>query len=354
MAARRTSGVTKRDGRALAHETLAEIRIRAVERVVDGGESPEAVIRALGFHRSVMYEWLARFRKGGVAALGAQPIPGRPCKLRAAQLRTLVRLLDGKNPLQLRFRFALWTRAMIQELIWREFGISYSESAVGRLLRRLGYTPQRPLFRAYQQDPEAVQRWLDTEYPAIQRLARAEGATIYFEDEAGIRSDHHSGTTWGRRGRTPVVRTTGARFALNMLSAIAAKGQLRFMVTEERVNAPVFLTFLKRLIHNQDGPVFLIVDGHPSHRAHLVRDFAAATDGRLRLFYLPSYSPELNPDESVWRHVKTQRVGRQVVTGPAQLEQLVSHALRRLQRLPQTVCGFFYAPELRYVLRGVG
>ncbi|HUY98558.1 MAG TPA: IS630 family transposase [Verrucomicrobiae bacterium] len=354
MPARIRPNAEQRDGRALAHDTLAEIRIRAVQRVVDGGESPELVIRTLGFHRSVMYERLARFRKGGVAALGAQPIPGRPCKLTAAQLRTLVRLLDGKNPLQLRFQFALWTRAMIQELIWRQFEVSYSESAVGRLLRRLGYTPQCPLFRAYQQDPEAVQRWLDTAYPAIQRLARTEGATIYFEDEAGIRSDHHGGTTWVRRGETPIVRTTGARFALNMLSAIAAQGQMRFMVTDQRVNASEFLTFLTRLLHNQDGPVFLIVDGHPSHRAHLVRDYVATTNGRLRLFYPPSDSPELNPDEWVWRHVKTQRVGRQVITGPAQLDQLVHHALRRLQRVPQAVRGFFYAPDLRSVLRGVG
>lgn len=318
--------------------------------MIEGGESPEVVIQALGFHRSVIYEWLARFRKGGVTALGAKPVPGRPAKLKPDQLRQLVATIDGKNPLQLRFRYGLWTRAMIQELIWRRFQVSLSESAVGRLLRRLGYTPQRPLHRAYQQDPEAVRRWLAEEYPQIQKLARQELATIFFGDEAGIRSDDHSGTTWAKRGQTPVVRTSGARFGLNMISAVSAKGLLRFMVVEGRVNATVFVEFLKRLLHNQERPVFLIVDNHPSHRAKLVAEFVASTDGKLRLFFLPAYSPELNPDESVWRHVKSHNLGRQLAKSKTDLKQLLLSCLRRLQRLPRLIRGFYYAPSLRYAL----
>ena len=339
-----------RDGRALSHATLAEIRQRAVERVVRDGESPELVIKALGFHRSVIYEWLGRFREGGMAALEAQPVPGRPSKLGPKEMQRLVRTITSKNPLQLRFPFALWTRAMIQELIWREFGVSLSESAVGRMLRRLGLSPQRPLFRAYQQDPAAVQRWREEEYPAIQKLAKREGAVIYFGDEAGIRSDHHSGTSWAPRGETPVVRTTGSRFGMNLISAVSAKGQLRFMVTPQRMTATVFLDFLRRLIHNQDRPVFLIVDNHPTHKARMVKDFIEQTNGQLRLFYLPPYSPELNPDGWVWRHVKNHRVGRHVVTDPAQFQSLVLSSLRRLQKLPDTIRRFFYAPDLRYIL----
>lgn len=339
-----------RDGRALSHATLAEIRQRAVERVVRDGESPEVVIKALGFHRSVIYEWLGRFRNGGMAALEAQPVPGRPSKLGPKEMQRLVRLITSKNPLQLRFPFALWTRSMIQELIWREFGVSLSESAVGRMLRRLGLSPQRPLFRAYQQDPEAVQRWREEDYPAIQKLAKQEDAVIYFGDEAGIRSDYHSGTTWAPQGQTPVVRTTGSRFGMNLISAVSAKGQLRFMVTPQRMTAPVFVEFLRRLIHNQERPVFLIVDNHSTHKARMVKDFVEEAKGKLRLFYLPPYSPQLNPDEWVWRHVKHHRVGRQVVTGPAQFQELVLNSLRRLQKLPATIRGFFYAPDLRYIL----
>jgi transposase len=194
-------------------------------------------------------------------------------------------------------------------------------------------TPQRPLFRAYQQDPEAVRTWLEEEYPAIQKLARQE-----------------NGTTWARRGQTPVVRTTGSRFGLNMLSAISAKGLFRFMVVEGRVNGQVFVDFLERLIHKQERPVFLIVDNHPTHRAKMATQFVDSTEGKLRLFYLPPYSPELNPDESVWRHVKHHNLGQQVVRSKAHLKDLVINCLRSLQRTPRLICGFYCAPSFRYAL----
>ena len=173
---------------------------------------------------------------------------------------------------------------------------------------------------------------------------------IYFGDEAGIRSDHHSGTTWAPRGQTPVVRTTGSRFGMNLISAVSAKGQLRFMVTPDRMTAPVFLEFLRRLTHNHERPGFLIVDNHSTHRARLVKDFVAKTSVQLRLFYLPSHSPELNPDEWVGRHVKNHRVGRQLITGPVKFRQLVLGALHRLQKLPRVIRGFFYDPDIRYAL----
>jgi hypothetical protein len=173
--------------------------------------------------------------------------------------------------------------------------------SVGRLLRTMGLSPQRPLHRAYQQNPEAVQRWKDEEFPAIRATAKAEGATIYFADEAGIRSDYHSGTTWAPVGKTPVVRNTGARYSVNMISAISVQGALRFTVREGTVNAGVFIDFCKRLLHDSDGPVYVVVDGHPSHRAKITTKFVASTDGRLKLFFLPGYSPELNPDEWVWK-----------------------------------------------------
>jgi transposase len=319
-----------------------------VQRVIEGGESPETVVKALGFHRSVIYQWLAKFHNGGIAALEEKPVPGRPTKLRPAQLQRLYELVVGKNPLQLRFAHALWTRAMIQELIWREWQVSMSESAVGRLLRRLGLSPQRPLYRAYQQNPEAVQHWREVEFPAIHKLAREQGAEIFFCDESGVRSDYHSGTTWAALGQTPVVNSTGSRFSLNMISAISAKGSLRFMVVEGGMNGGRFIEFLKRLIHNAGRPVFLVVDGHPSHRAKIVTQFVESTEGRLRLFFLPGYSPQLNPDEFVWKYVKHQKVGRQTVTDKADLSAKITRCLRSLQRLPALVRSFFRAPELAY------
>jgi transposase len=219
------------DGRKLDHKTLEQLRIRAV-RQIEQGAHPEDIAQALGMTRAAVYSWLAKYRQGGLEALRAKPVPGRPPTLSGAQLARLYHLVVGNDPRQLRFTFALWTRAMIRELIRREFGVRLSEVSVGRLLRKLGLSPQRPLYRAYQQNPEAVARWKAETYPQIRAEAAATGGTVYFADEAGVRSDYHAGTTWAPVGKTPVVAATGDRFAVNLISAVSAKGALRFAAYE--------------------------------------------------------------------------------------------------------------------------
>ena len=337
----------RQDARKLDHKTLEEIRIRAVQQV-QNGESPEVVIRALGFSRACIYQWLAAYRAGGWDALKAGKITGRPKKLTASQLRWIYKTVTGKNPLQLDFPFALWTRGMISMLIHRKFGVKLSLSSVGRLLAQLGLSCQKPLFRAWQQDASRVQQWLEQEYPRIRAQAKREGVEIFFEDESGVRSDFHGGTTWAPQGKTPVVRVTGQRFSLNMISAISPKGSLRFMVVKGGVGAKVFITFLKRLVHGRRRPVFLIVDGHPAHRSKLVKKYVESTKGKLRLFALPPYSPELNPDELVWNDVKNNGVARSIVNGPRDLHRVVVGRLRFLQKSPERVRSFFQAPETRY------
>jgi transposase len=334
------------DGRKLKHDVLEALRIRAVRRIEEG-ENPEVVVKALGMNRRTIYRWIALYREGGTEALKARPLMGRPLKLSGAKLRWIYRTIVTKNPLQLRFPFALWTREMVQELIERKYGIKLSVVSVGRLLKKLGLTCQKPLMRAFQQDPVVVEQWREEEYPRIKQLAREEKAEIYFEDEAGIRSDHHAGTTWGKRGETPVVRTTGARFSLNMLSAITSKGAMRFMTYTGKMKAPLFCEFLTRLIHNASSKVFLILDGHPVHRSSLVRKFVATTKGKLRLFFLPPYSPELNPDELVWNNVKG-KIGRSSLKGPDDFHEKVRHHLKSLQRTPEKIRNFFNEPNLRY------
>ena len=194
-------------------------------------------------------------------------------------MRRLYTLIAGADPRQLEFGFALWTRDMVRELIRREFQVSLSAVSVGRLLRTLGLSPQRPLWRAWQADPEAVQRWRDEEFPAIRAQAKAEGATIYFGDEAGIRSDYHAGTTWAPVGQTPVVKATGARHSLNMISAVTAQGLLRFSTYTGSFTGARFIEFCRKLMADTDGPVYLVVDGHPTHRSKLVKEFVASTDG---------------------------------------------------------------------------
>ena len=277
------------------------------------------------------------------------PVPGRPPKLQGPQLARLYGLVVGNDPRQLGFAFALWTRAMVRELIRREFGVRLSEVSVGRLLRTLGLSPQRPLYRAYQQNPEAVTRWKAEIYPAIRTQAQQVGATIYFADEAGVRSDYHAGTTWAPVGQTPVVAATGDRFGVNLISAVTARGKLRFAAYEGSLNGPVFIDFCRRLLHDTPGPVFLVLDGHPVHRSNAVKQFAASTGGRLRLFFLPGSSPELNPGEWVWKHVRHDRIGRAGVSGPEDLKAKALAALHQLQKLPHLVRSFFRDPNLRYI-----
>jgi transposase len=336
------------DGRKLDHKTLEQLRIRAVGQI-EHGAHPEEVAAALGMTRAAVYGWLAKYREGGLDALRAKPVPGRPPTLSGAQLARLYGLVVGNDPRQLRFSFALWTRAMIRELIGREFDVRLSEVSVGRLLRKLGLSPQRPLYRADQQNPAAVARWKAETYPQLRAEAAEAGATIYFADEAGVCSDYHAGTTWAPVGRPPVVAATGDRFGVNLISAVTAKGKLRFAAYEGSLNGPVFIDFCRRLLHDAPGPVFLVLDGHPVHRSKAVKAFAASTDGRLRLCFLPGYAPELNPDEWVWKHVKHDRIGRAGVTSPDDLKAKALAALHRLQRLPHLIQGFFRDPNLRYI-----
>ncbi len=335
------------DGRKLSHSAREAIRIRAVQRILDG-ESPEVIAKTLGYHRSAVYQWLSRYKTDGIEGLKYQKIPGKQPTLSKAQKQKIFDIVTSKNPLQLKFAFALWTRAMVKDLILDRFAVSLSEVSVGRLLHELGLTPQRPLRRAYQQNPERVAYWLQEEYPAIQKKAKAVGATIYFGDEAGVRSDYHSGTTWAPKGQTPVIRTTGARHSLNLISAVSAKGSMRFMTVNGKMTADRFIEFLERLLKNQSTPVFLIVDGHPVHRSARVRAFVEATDGRLKLFHLPAYSPELNPDEQVWNQLKHHRIGKMFIKSLDDMVEKVGSALRSIQRTPALIRSFFQHRECRY------
>jgi len=336
------------DGRRLDHKTREKLRIRAV-KLVEEGHSPEHVIQALGFHRSCIYEWLAKYREGGLDALKTRAISGRPRKLKGPQLQKIYNIVTANNPLQLHFEFALWTRDMIQDLIWCQFRVKLSLVSVGRLLKKMGLSPQKPLHRAYQQDPERVAQWMDVEFPRIRAEARKDGAELYFGDEASVKSDLHHGTTWAPIGKTPVIQSTGARFGINMISAISPKGVLRFMTFEGRFTGKTFIEFLERLIHNADKPIFLIVDGHPVHKGQKVRQFVDSTEGRLKLFILPPYSPELNPDELVWNNVKNHSIGRSKISGPDDLKNKVISALRALQKLPLKIAGFFREKHVQYI-----
>lgn len=341
MKAKRSS-----DARKLSHTTLEEIRIRAVHQV-EAGESPEVVIAALGMNPRNIYRWIALYREGGEAALKAKALKGPAPKLSGSELKWIRKTIIGKSPLQLGFEFALWTREMVRDLIQKKYGVKLHIVSVGRLLGKLGLSPQKPLYRAFQQNPNLIQAWIDKEFPKIKAQAKQERAEIFFGDEAGVRSDYHAGTTWSEKGETPIVTSTGARFTINMISAISARGALRFMTIQGGVGAKVFVTFLKRFIHGAKRPLYLILDGHPSHKSKLVKEFVESTKGRLKIFFLPAYAPELNPDELVWNNVKN-RVGRSALASPADLKKRVHSQMRWLQKNPEVVRNFFREPHVQY------
>lgn len=324
------------------------MRERAVRSVQDG-ESPEIVARVLKINRSTIYGWLAQYRRGGWGALKAKPLFGRPPKLDGKKLRWIYDTVTQKNPLQLKFAFALWTREMVAALIKERFKITLSLVSVGRLLAQLGITCQRPLHRAFERDEAQVQQWLREDYPRIKALARREKAEIYFGDAAHLRSDHHSGRTWGKKGETPVVSSTGARYRMSLISAVTARGHMRFMIKQSGgVNADVFIAFIKRLLVGAKRKIFLIVDRGPAHVAKKTKAFVAGLCGKLRLFYLPPYSPDRNPDELVWKHLKSDTIGRASITCHADFQSKVKSSMLSLQRNPIKIRSFFQKPSLRY------
>jgi transposase len=337
------------DGRRLSPQAQQELRRRVVHAILEQGMAQTQASRLFGVGRTSIYYWLKAHQEGGDAALTAHKRgPKRHSRLAGHQAATVVRLISERCPDQLRLPFALWTRDAVRQLIKKRFGVSVSVWTVGRYLKRWGFTPQKPLRRAYEQNPEAVRRWLEKDYPAIRRQARQERAQIHWGDEMGMRSDHQAGRSYGLKGHTPVVPGTGQRFGCNMISAITNRGRLAFMVFTERFTAPVMIHFLRRLIKQNTQKVFLIVDGHPVHRSRQVKRWLEAHKKSIRIFHLPGYSPQLNPDECLNQDVKTNAVGRQRPKDRPEMMQQVRSYLRSAQRRPQLVRNYFQQKDVRY------
>lgn len=305
--------------------------------------------RTFGVSRTAIDRWLKRVALGNIRSLKSRP-RGRPKGTRLAphEAATTVRLISDRCPDQLKLPFALWTRPAVQQLLAERFGVRVSVWTVGRYLARWGLTPQKPLRRAYERDPVAVQRWLEEEYPAIARRAKAQKAEIHWGDQMGLRSDHQAGRSYGRRGRTPVIAGTGQRFRCNLISTITNRGELSFMVFKENFTAAVFLRFVGRLLRLRRRKLLLIVDRHPVHRAAAVQRWLGRHAERIELFFLPGYSPELNPDEYLNQDVKSNALGRQRPASRTEMINGIRSYLRSTQRQPAIVKRYFQAESVRY------
>ncbi len=340
----------KRDGRTLDHATLETIRLMAIERVREG-ESPVTVIASYGFNRTTIYKWIkAAMQPGvGIRALRSTKATGRPRTLTPAQEQQVFRWVNGRDPRQYGLDFGLWTRTVVAELIAQNFGVRVGVTAVGELLAKLGLTPQKPLQRAYQRDPEAIERWQRETFPAIARQARAQGAEVFFWDESGFRADTVHGKTWGVRGQTPVVHRPGQRQSISAASAVNANGAFWFCTYTGALKAELFVVLLRKLMRGRRKPVHLVLDSLPAHKTASVRDYVASTTGRLSLHFLPGYAPDLNPDELVWSHVKRTGTARRPLQKGEQLRDKIEAQLTALKRMPHLVRSFFLAPSVAYI-----
>jgi len=336
------------DGRSLDHGTLEHLRILAVKRVVENGERPSEVMKSLGFCRTTMYRWLRQYKAAGMGALAARTAPGRESKLTERQKQQVKRWVLGKDPRQYGFDFGLWSRRIVQALILDKMGIKLGITAVGRLLASLDITPQKPLRRAYERDPLAVEHWREHAYPALKRRAKRVEAKIFFLDEAGFQSDPPLGRTYGLKGKTPVVVTSGQRQSLNVISAVNARGEFWAATYPGKLNAEAFVAFLADFMKSQSGRIFLVVDGHPAHKANLVNDYVGELEGRLELHPLPAYAPDLNPDEFVWSHMKNNGLSKKPLKKNESLKRRIEEDLLHIKRNPGLVKSFFRAPSVAY------
>jgi len=337
----------QKDARFLSPVVQQEVRYRAIELLFKG-YSQVHISTTLGVSTRAIYNWVKAYKESGEKGLKINK-RGRPngSQLQPWQSAQIVKLIKNYCPDELSLPFFLWTRESVGLIIKKEFNIKLSKWTVGRYLANLGFSPQKPARRAIEQNPKAIERWFKFEYPLIQKQAKKEKAAICWGDEMGLRADHNVGRTYGLKGKTPIVRRTGNRFTCNMISSITNLGKLSFMIFQENFTEDVFLKFLKRSIRQLDRKMFLIVDNHRSHKSKKVIAWLKLNKEAIRLYYLPSYCPELNPDEFLNQDVKSH-MGKQRVETKAQMVKNLNKHLKMRQKQPQVIQNFVMGCHPRY------
>jgi transposase len=340
------------DMRRLSPAAQEALRVR-VMRAVTSGMEPEGAIRVFGVSKDSIRNWQSRFEAGGFDALRSGR-PGRRAgegtKLTPSEEQALVGALIDYDPEAIGVGGRLWTAKKVCVLAKRLFGTSFTDRGMRKLLRRLGFSFQRPDRRAVEADPEALRDWTERRWAELRKRASVEEAQIMFLDQVGVRSDHLSGRTWGRRGQTPLLTTSGNRFGLNAMSAISMTGKLYFTVFRGRFNTGVFIEFLDRLLRTAESKVHLVLDGHSVHRSKRVREWAAARADWIELHFLPPYAPQLNPDELVNADLK-RTLADQVIENVHQMETAVRAFFRSVQKRTDHVRAYFLASHVRYTVR---
>lgn len=340
----------KEDARNLPKEVQQHNRNQAV-RLFQAGRSRKDIAEIVGVHYVVVCRWLRSWEKGGNKAVQLKKRGRRPEEQRLLtkdQEKALKKLLTDKNPRQLKLPFALWNRKAIQSVIYQMWRVRIAIRTIGDYLKRWGFTPQKPMKRAYERNPKAVQKWLDESYPQIKELAKIEKAEIYWGDETGVRSDCNHSRGYAPRGKTPIVEINAKRFSINMISAISNQGLVRFMIYKETMTARVLLKFMKRLTKDSGRKVFLILDNLRVHHAKLVKAWLERHKEEIEVFYLPAYSPELNPDEYLNCDLKTGIRISDPSRNDSELKGKVLGHMKMLQKKPERVASYFRHPSIKY------
>jgi len=340
-----------KDARKLTQDAQEALRLRAIKWVVTEGKTRTEVASLLGVSRVAVSGWVSRYKKSGEEAVLKKKRGRRSQdmkKLKPYQCATIVNIIKDRCPDQLKLPFMLWTRDAVGMLIEKKFGIKLAVRSVGNYLKRWGFTPQKPLRRAYERQDAAVKVWLEETYPKIAEQAKKEKAEIHWGDEAGFRSTHQTGTSYSPKGKTPIIKSTGKRFKINMISTVTNKGTLRFMLFEESFTAEVFLNFLKRLTKGSKTKVFLILDNIKVHHAKAVKAWLELKKDKIEVFFLPAYSPELNPDELLNQDVKSNAVGRKRARTLAEMKSNLTNYLFGTQNNPDIVKSYFLKKEVAY------
>ncbi|MCB9500698.1 MAG: IS630 family transposase [Deferribacteres bacterium] len=338
------------DGRYLKLDTLHYVRKQAI-KLFKQGKNRGQIAEILGVNRNSVGTWVKLYQAHGMQALKLEQ-PGRKTgsgrRLNADQEKAIQKMIYDKMPDQLKLPFALWTRQAIQQLIKEQFGIELPVRTINHYLHRWNFTPQRPIKRAYEQNDKKVQEWLHSSYPAIDERAKQENAEIHWGDETGISNQCNYGRSYAPKGQTPVVRRKANRFSTSMISSITKRGKVRFMCYQGAMNSDIFLRFLKRLVKDSHKKVFLIIDNLPVHHSKPVKEWLADNLDKIELFYLPSYSPERNPDEYLNRDLKQNVANKPPAKNKEQLKsQIISH-MKAIQRKAEHVKTYFKNPNVAY------
>lgn len=341
-----------REQKPTATEAARHAKRKMAVDAVRQGEKPTVVARVLNVPRRTLFSWLELYRHGGYDALREGKRSGRPRKVNAGVLQWLYEAITLGEPRQYQFKFCLWTLGIIRAMLKRIQGIELSKSGVSRLLRHLGLSPQVPKYKSYRQDPQKLRRYLRETFPQVVREARRIGAIIYFVDEAAVRADAHRGTTWAPVGETPVVEDSGDRFGLRLISAVSPRGHLKFATFEGKMTSQRFVEFLQKLRADTGKPIIVIADNAKYHKDGPAKHYQHPTPEGIRVEPLPAYSPELNPDEQVWNHLKA-RLSKLFIASKEQMKQAAIAILLSIQRSLKLVLSFFQLADTQYAAHAI-